>query len=122
MIEVETVLKNFMSISNTSEEEAHPHINLIKIATNFVNKAIKPGVNSSQENINLLSMLAASIAYYEYVLIQEANNSILALKIGETSANSNFKNSISAAKNLRDNFISSASHLIYPPNFIFRPV
>ncbi len=121
LLDIKNVFDDFLSLSGLSTEEANKHKNLVKIATDYVLFNLKPGVDITA-NKNLLSMLAASIAYHKYVLIQEslANNS--SIKLGEISINSNSSSMIKSAEKLKKEFISLSSHLLLLPNFIFKQI
>lgn len=121
MIDFDIVLKDFIFISGLSEDEAKKQSNLINLSIDYVVNNLKPGVDINS-NLNLLSMLSASIAYHKYVFIKESLNSSSSVKLGDISITSNSQSSIKIADTLKNEFISSASHLLLSPNFIFRQV
>lgn len=121
MFDLNTVLTDFISISGLSLEEAKKQSNLIKIAIDYVKDNLKPGIDI-KSNINLLSMLAASVAYHKYILIKESLNSSSCVKLGDISIKSDSKSSIKIAEKLKKEFSSLASNLLLSPYFIFRHI
>ena len=60
MIDFDIVLKDFISISGLSEDDAKKQSNLINLSIDYVVNNLKPGVDINS-NLNLLSMLSASV-------------------------------------------------------------
>ncbi len=121
MLELKTVLPDFTAISGLTTEEAKKQTNLINLAIGYVMRSLKPGVDVKM-NEDILSMLAASVAYHKYILIKESLNSTSSIKLGDLAVNSNPISNIKMAENLKNEFISLAGHLLLSPNFIFRQV
>ncbi len=121
MIDLDSALNDFCSISGLSKEESSQYINIINLAIDYVLQNLKPGVDFDK-NRNLLSMLVAAIAYHKYVLIKESLNNNSSVKLGDISVSSNSNTNVKIAYNLKKEFTSLASHLLLSPNFIFRGI
>ncbi|MBP0979372.1 MAG: hypothetical protein J6C55_01845 [Oscillospiraceae bacterium] len=121
MLDLNTVLTDFISISGLTLEESKKQSNLIEISIDYIKTNLKPGVDI-ESNKKLLSMLVASIAYHKYILIKESLSSSSCVKLGDISINSSSESLIKTAEKLKKEFTSLASHLLLSPNFIFRHV
>lgn len=121
MIDLKKVLTDFSSLSGLTTPESEKQANVIKLSIDYVIRNLKPGVDI-ESNKDLLSMLAASIAYHKYVLISESLNSSSSVKLGDVSISSNSISTVKMASNLKKEFVSLASHLLLTNNFIFLKV
>ena len=121
MIDFQSVFSDFINISGLSETEAKKQNKLINLAIDYLHTNLKPGIDIDA-NKNLLSMLAAAIAYHKYMLIKESSMLESSIKLGDVSVSTNSSSSIKSANNLKNDLLSLASHLLLTPNFIFRQV
>lgn len=121
MLDFDSVVSNFSSFSGLDIKQSKQFSNIINLSISYVLRNLKPTASPSSHK-DILSMVAASIAYHKYCLIQQSVDKNSSIKLGDVSIQSDASQTTDASLKLQNEFISLASDILDFPHFIFKQV
>lgn len=118
MLELEKVVQRFILFSDLSEGAAERWKSFCQSAAAGIEARLRPEADTSNpDNLELLHIAAAALAYCDYLMVSSAVGSSdevrvgdISLKSGATAASSDKKD----AREMRDYFLGQAFHLLLP--------